>query len=317
MAEEFVYGNTPCFLNGKKIYDKKELNEVDAVVYGVPWEGGVTWGNYTSCEMGPKSMRLASGRYSGFLPELDAVDVFEHIKLGDLGDIMINWNSPEETMDHITSFTRKNIWNNPSVFPIGLGGDHSITYPIIKGLVEEQGKKVGIIHLDAHYDNAKTFGDDKYARNTPFARLYELDGVRNESLIHTGIHGPRNKPESGKFANEAGAVTITVRDIRECSDIYKMADEIYQKASQDVDVVYLSICSDILDFAFNPGGPPDANGLTSYELLTLVHEFGKKGIIGMDFVEVYPETDLNQFSAHLASTIVLYALAGVVKNQQG
>ncbi|RSL33602.1 agmatinase [Salibacterium salarium] len=314
MTTEYVYGNTPCFLHSKKINDAGN-EHVDAVVYGVPWEGGVTWGDYTSCELGPKSMRLASGRYSGFLPELDAVDVFEHLTLGDLGDVTINWNDPEETMERITDFTKNHLWSR-DIFPIGLGGDHSITYPIIKGLVEEQGKKVGIIHLDAHYDNMPSHGNDMYARNTPFARLYELDGVRNESLIHTGIHGPRNKPESGRFAKEAGAVTITSRDIRESGDIYKMADDIYEKASQDVDVVYLSICSDILDFAFNPGGPPDANGLSSYELLTLIHEFGKKGLVGMDFVEVYPETDVNQFSAHLASNIVLYVLAGVAKNKQ-
>ncbi|MFB5661044.1 agmatinase family protein [Alteribacillus sp. HJP-4] len=314
MEQQFVYGNTPCFLNSKKVA-AKNAGQVDAVVYGVPWEGGVTWGNYTSCELGPKSMRLSSGRYSGFLPELDGIDVFEHLSLGDIGDITINWNNSEETMEWITEFTRKNLWSH-NVFPIGLGGDHSITYPIIRGLVEERGQKVGIIHLDAHYDNAMSFGKDKFARNTPFARLYELDGVRNESLIHAGIHGPRNKPESGRFAKEAGAVTITSRDIRECGDIYRMADEIYAKASQDVDVVYLSICSDILDYAFNPGGPPDANGLTSYELLTMIHEFGKKGLVGMDFVEVYPETDVNQFSAHLASTVVLYTLAGVALNRK-
>ncbi|MFZ4451157.1 agmatinase family protein [Salibacterium aidingense] len=313
MTIHYVYGNTPCFLHSRKINDTAAEN-VDALVYGVPWEGGVTWGDYTSCELGPKSMRLASGRYSGFLPELDFIDVFEHLSLGDLGDVTINWNNPEETMHRITDFSKNHIWNQ-NAFPIALGGDHSITYPIIKGLVEEQGKKVGIIHLDAHYDNMPSHGDDKYARNTPFARLYELDGVRNGSLIHTGIHGPRNKPEAGQFAKEAGAVTITSRDIREAGSIYEMADEIYKQASHDVDVVYLSICSDILDFAFNPGGPPDANGLTSYELLTLIHEFGRKGLVGMDFVEVYPETDVNQFSAHLASNIVLYVLAGVIKNK--
>ncbi|MGY4688850.1 agmatinase family protein [Salibacterium sp. K-3] len=313
MTIEYVYGNTPCFLHSRKVTN---ADEVDAVVYGVPWEGGVTWGDYTSCELGPKSMRLASGRYSGFLPELDFMDVFEHLALGDAGDVTINWNDPEETMERITDFTKNHLWST-NAFPIGLGGDHSITYPVIKGLVEEQGKKVGIIHLDAHYDNMPSHGNDKYARNTPFARLYELDGVRNASLIHSGIHGPRNKPEAGRYAKDAGAVTITSRDIREAGSIYDMAEEIYSKASTDVDVVYLSICSDVLDTAFNPGGPPDANGLTSYELLTLIHEFGKKGLAGMDFVEVYPETDVNQFSAHLASNIVLYVLAGEARRRQG
>ena len=72
----------------------------------------------------------------------------------------------------------------------------------------------------------------------------------------------------------------------------------------------------MLDYAFNPGGPVDGNGLTSYELLTLVHEIAKQGIAGMDFVEVYPQQDPSQLSAHLSSTIVLYALAGHLLNKE-
>lgn len=140
--------------------------------------------------------------------------------------------------------------------------------------------------------------------------------MRNESIIHTGIHGPRNKPESGKNAKNAGAVTITVNDIREHHDIRQLAKDIYAQASKDVDVVYLSICSDVLDFAFNPGGPVDGNGLTSYELLTLVYELTKQGIVGMDFVEIYPQQDPTQLSAHFASTLLLYALAGDIVYKQ-
>lgn len=158
-----------------------------------------------------------------------------------------------------------------------------------------------------HYEN------EQFARNTPFMRLYETEGIRNESLIHTGIHGPRNQPETGQFAKENGAVTITINEIKETSDLRQFARDIYAQASKDVDVVYLTICSDVLDFAFNPGGPVDGNGLTSYELLTMIYEFGKLGLIGMDFVEVYPMQDANQNSAHFVSTAVLYVLAGHIK----
>ncbi|HEY4553377.1 MAG TPA: agmatinase family protein [Bacillaceae bacterium] len=312
MSTEKLYGNTPCLLGAENISKSKDMSNVDAVVYGIPWEGAVTWGNYTGCELGPKVMRLCSARYSGYLPELDHIDVFEHIKLGDIGDVDVVPADVEETMDRITNFASK-LWQSGK-FIIGLGGDHGVTYPIVKALAET-GKKVGIIHLDAHYDNMPHYNGDKFARSTPFARLYEQEGVRNESLIHAGIHGPRNKPDSGKLANAAGAVTVTINDIRK-KDLVETANEIYEMASKDVDCVYLSICSDVLDFAFNPGGPVDGNGLSSYELLTLVHEFTKKGIIGMDFVEVYPQQDPNQFSAHLASTIILYALAGHAINQQ-
>lgn len=314
MTTQKIYGNTPCFLGSERIESNDMLRELDVVVYGVPWEGAVTWGDYTGCELGPKVMRLKSARYSGYLPELDHIDVFQTLKMGDYGDVSVVPNDSAETMKRIEAFS-KNIWAH-DVFPVALGGDHGITYPIIKGLIEQRNVKVGIIHLDAHYDNMPAHEGEKYARNTPFARIYELDGVRNESLIHTGIHGPRNKPESGHFAREAGAVTISSREIRASNNLQELAEHIYNLANKDVDVVYLSICSDVLDFAFNPGGPPDGNGLTSHELLTLVHEFCKKGIVGMDFVEIYPRQEPNEFSAHLASTIILYALAGVVRHNK-
>lgn len=310
---ENIYGNTPCFLGAKNISKSKDLDGIDAVVYGVPWEGAVTWGDYTGCELGPKVIRLNSARYSGYLPELDHIDVLEHLTLGDMGDLDVVPHDVDETMKRIENFT-SDLWKSGK-FLIGFGGDHGITYPIVKALAE-QDKKVGIIHLDAHYDNLPSHNGDEYARCSPFARLYETEGVRNESIIHTGIHGPRNMPQAGRNARDAGAVTLTVNDVREHSNIRQLADEIYEMASKDVDVVYLSICSDVLDFAFNPGGPVDGNGLTSYELVTLVHEFCKKGIIGMDFVEVYPQQDPNQFSAHLVTTVILHALAGVIHNKE-
>ncbi|MCM3381563.1 agmatinase family protein [Shouchella rhizosphaerae] len=310
---EKLYGNTPCFLNAKNIAKSKSTEGIDAVVYGIPWEGAVTWGDYTGCELGPKVMRLCSARYSGYLPELDHIDVFEHIRLGDAGDVDVVPADVDETMRRIERFAAE-FWKK-GTFLIGLGGDHGVTYPIVKALANK-GKKVGIIHLDAHYDNLPHHEGDPFARCSPFKRLYELEGVRNESIVHAGIHGPRNKPESGRNAKEAGAVTITINDIREQRDLKGYAAHMYKLASQDVDEVYLSICSDVLDYAFNPGGPVDGNGLSSYELLTFVHEICKQGVVGMDFVEVYPQQDPSQFSAHLASTVVLYALAGHIWNEK-
>ncbi len=275
----------------------------------MPWEGACTWGDYTGCELGPKQIRLASARYSTYLPELNHINVEDHLSLGDVGDVSIVPHDVPETMNRIEEFA-ENLWKSGK-FLVGLGGDHGVTYPIVKGLTNI-GKKVGIIHLDSHYDNMPHHDGDKFARSTPFMRLYETEGVRNESLIHTGIKGPRNKPETGKHAKDAGAVTITINDIREQKDLKKYANEIYEMASKDVDVVYLTICSDVLDFAFNPGGPVDGNGLTSYELLTMIYEFGKRGLCGMDFVEVYPQQDFNQNSSHFVSTAVLYVLAGHV-----
>lgn len=315
MSEQTIYGNTPCFLGGINIAKEDSAEKVDAVVYGVPWEGAVTWGDYTGCELGPKVMRLCSARYTGYLPELDHIDVFEHMSIGDLGDVDIVPSDVVETMNRIESFADK-VWGTGK-FPIALGGDHGITYPIVKALEKRVKGKVGIIHLDTHYDNKPNYAGDPFARCSPFARLYETEVVRNESIVHMGIHGPRNSAANGRLAKEVGAATITLNDIRECKDLRAMAKKAYEIVSKDTEIVYLSICSDVMDYAFNPGGPADGNGLTSYELLTLVYEFCKMGIHGMDFVEIYPQQDPNQFSAHFASTLVLYALAGNIhKNEK-
>ena len=307
--KENIYGNIPCFLGAENLV-KKGSYDTDVIFYGAPFEGESTWGDYTGVELGPKQIRSSSARYSGYLPELDHVDVTEHLSFGDAGDVPFVAHDNEQSYQNIEDFSAE-LWKTGK-FLVGFGGEHGVTYPILKSLADS-GKKIGIIHLDAHYDNMPDYEGERYARNTPFMRLYETEGVRNQSIIHTGIHGPRNKPETGRYAKENGAVTITINEIREAKDLRAYAKEIYDMAAEDVDVVYLSICSDVLDFAYNPGGPVDGNGLTSYELLTLIHEFGKYGLVGMDYVEVYPMMDANQNSAHFVSCAVLYVLAGHLK----
>ncbi|WP_067727054.1 agmatinase family protein [Oceanobacillus damuensis] len=313
---ENLYGNTPCYLGGKKVSLKeKNYSDRDVLVYGVPWEGAVTWGDYTGCELGPKVIRLNSARYSGYLPELNHMDVLQHYTIGDLGDIDVVPADTLETMSRIEDFSSE-VWKTGK-FPVAFGGDHGITYPIVKALSEVVDGKVGIIHLDAHYDNHPDYDGDKFARSTPFHRIYESESVRNESIVHMGIHGPRNKPETGKYADEVGATTVSVREIRKAgTDLTELARKVYDIASEGTEAVYLSICSDVLDFAFNPGGPVDGNGLTSYELLELVHEFAKLGIRGMDYVEVYPQQDTNDNSSHFVTYAVLYALAGNILKDQ-
>ena len=305
-----IYGQTPGLLGAKNL-TKTDNYDTDVLIYGAPFEGESTWGDYTGVELGPKQIRVSSARNSTYLPELDHINVEDHLSLGDVGDIPFVAHDNAESYENIEEFAGK-LWKSGK-FLVGLGGEHGVTYPILKALAD-QGKKIGIIHLDAHYDNMPDFEGEPYARNTPFMRLYETEGIRNESIIHAGIHGPRNKPETGKYAMENGAVTITINDIRESKDLRTYAKEIYDMASNDVDVVYLSICSDVLDFAFNPGGPVDGNGLTSYELLTMIYEFGKLGLVGMDYVEVYPMMDANQNSSHFASYAILYVLAGHAKH---
>src|SRR4030067_3114144 len=83
-----IYGDTPSFLGCPIIKSKKDIKKFDVAVVGVPWEGTVTWVSYTGCELAPKTIRHASARYGGFLPEYDT-NLFDYLNVGDFGDISI------------------------------------------------------------------------------------------------------------------------------------------------------------------------------------------------------------------------------------
>ena len=81
-------------------------------------------------------------------------------------------------------------------------------------------------------------------------------------------------------------------------------------ASKGTDHIYVTICSDCMDAAFNPGGPADFNGLFPNELFSALLRLGEHGIAGLDFAEIYPTQDPNCVSSHLASWAIIHALAG-------
>ena len=82
-----IYSGVPSWLNLPVLENESELSSMDAVVTGVPWEGGCTIGGYSSCTEGPKAIRSVSIRYTGYLPDFD-LDAFDYLKVGDFGDLV-------------------------------------------------------------------------------------------------------------------------------------------------------------------------------------------------------------------------------------
>lgn len=305
-----IYSGTPTFMGLSKIKSKAEISNYDIVVTGVPWEGVCTWGGYSGCELAPKSIRNASIRYGGYLPEYNT-DAFKFLVGGDYGDVKVNNSNHIETFQNIEEKIQEIIENN--AIPVTLGGDHSISYPIIKAFSKKYEGKIGIIHLDAHLDNMDSYGDSKYSRCSPFRRIYEIDALNPENIIHLGVRGPRNNPLEMKAANLSGATVLTSFEIKEKGINYtiKKALEI---AKNNTEAVYVSVCSDVLDVAFNPGGPPDFCGLTSYELAKILYGLAKEGIDGFDIVEIYPPSDSNNVSSHAAVWMIIYILNALAAN---
>ncbi|WP_224984622.1 agmatinase family protein [Geomonas agri] len=307
-----VYGDTPSFL-GVPVLDPRNLPAgCDVIVAGVPWEGTVTWGSFSSCELAPRSIRHASARYGGFLPEYE-IDLFDHLQLGDMGDVPVNPNDPVETMANVHK-AMLGVYRSHSI-PFVLGGDHSFTPEIVRALGEAGQGEIGIIHFDAHLDNAKSFGADLFPRCGPLHRIAQLPHVRKESIVHMGIRGPRNSPAQYEYARSMGAHIFTTKEIRE-RGMVEVTQEAIAIAHEKTRHVFVTICSDCIDAGYNPGGPADFNGLLPTELLPALQTIGRSGIDGLDFVEVYPGQDPHGYSSHLAAWAMIYALSGVAQRKR-
>ena len=302
-----IYSGVPTFLNLPVLENKQDLAQMDVAVMGVPWEGGCTIGGYSSCTDGPKSIRSASIRYTGYLPDFD-LDCFSQLKAGDYGDIPVQNGNYEFTFGEI----RKKVGEiyDAGAVPIILGGDHGIAYPTISELAKRHPGKVGVLHFDAHLDNYSNFGDDPYSRCSPFYQLYNDPNMDPTKIVHIGIRGPRNHQEEFNNAKKYGANVILCREIKKngWEASIKKAIEL---ASKDTEVVYVTICADSLDAAFMPQGPQDMGGLTSFELLMMVHEAGLAGARALDFVEIYPDAYSLQPASHVGCWLALYFLNGV------
>ena len=302
-----IYGDTPSFLGCPVIKSKAQINKFDVAVLGVPWEGTITWGSYSGCELAPKTIRHAAARYGGFLPEY-GINLFDYLEIGDFGDVGIEPSNPAKTMKKIGQKV-KEIYEGGAI-PISIGGDHSFTPEIVRALGEYSASQIGVIHFDAHLDNTPEFGGDKYPRCGPLYRIAQIPQVKRTSIVHLGIRGPRNAPAQAEYAKSIGARILTIKDIRELG-IEEVINRAISTAYDGTKAVYVTICSDVVDVGFNPGGAIDFDGLTPHELFYALHQLGKEGISGLDFVEVYPLQDPCGYSSHLAAWAMIHALVGM------
>ena len=303
-----VFGTIPSFLGSTPIHDLTLLGNFDAVIAGLPWEGSNTWGGYSGCEQSPKACRGASLRLgSGYLPEHD-VDVMSNLDIGDLGDLPTFPNDVEKTYAVFEEAAAK-IFSTNAV-PVFFGGDHSVSPPILKALSARHSGRIGIIHFDAHFDNSDEYCGDRFARNTPLRRIAELPQIDPARIVHFGIRGPRNSPSQMQYARDRGVEIITMTEVRKESFV-KALERAQAIASDGTNGYYVTVCSDVIDYASNPGGPIDFGGVTASDMCEGLFTLGQGKMLGLDLVEVYPRLDPREVSVHLLAWLAIYGLAGL------
>lgn len=281
----------------------RDLSGVDVAVTGIPFDCAVS--NRPGCRFGPEAIRRASAQLAWGPIWPWGFDPFDVLAVVDYGDCALDYAQPALIDDNIVSHLRPLV--EAGVFPMVLGGDHYVSYPLLKAQAEKHGP-LAFVHFDAHRD-------------------VEVSDVRCQD------HGSmfRYAIEDG-LIDPSKSVQIGIRTTFEGEQSYGMtilhADKVHSMAPDEVaDVIrgvvgaartYLSFDIDCLDPAFAPGtGTPVVGGLSSHQALSILRQLHGIDFVAADVVEVSPAYDIAEVTALAAATIateILCLHAAAVKD---
>jgi agmatinase len=259
-----------------------DLDGLDVALLGVPYDGGTSY--RTGARFGPRAVREQSSLIRTWNPVLK-VHPFERLRVADCGDVDVVPISIERTYEQIEA--RVDAVVAAGARPLCVGGDHSITLPILRSLARRHGP-LGVIHFDAHPDTWDEYFGSKFFHGTPFRRAVEEGAVDPRRMIQVGIRGPLYGPEDFAFQDQHGMEVLRIEPIKE-QGVPWAAERLARLRGGPV---YCSFDIDALDPAYAPAtGTPEVGGLTSYEALALVRSLAGHTLVGADVVEVAPPYD--------------------------
>ena len=278
-----------------------DLAGIDIAVMGVPFDSGTSYRSGT--RFGPRKIREASLTLWGHNPTTKVTPT-ETLKVVDYGDVSVIPTSIELTMAAITKAASKVL--NAGTTLITLGGDHSISLPLLRAHAEKFGP-LSLVHIDAHLDTWKEeFEGIPYSHGTPFRYAIQEGLIRKGEYVQIGIRGPVSHEHDYAEATELGAHIITNHEVFE-KGIPAILKDVQQRIKGPA---YVTVDIDSADPAYAPGtGTPEVGGLTSYQLLQLVRGLHGLNLVGFDLVEVSPPYDHSDITAVLASNIVFEYLS--------
>lgn len=264
-------------------------------IIGIPFDGGCTF--RTGARFGPEAIRSASTiirPYNLFHEK----NMFDKFNIYDCGDVNTNPFNIEKT----TNMIIEQIDHKFKTFDkfLFFGGDHTISYPLIKSVNKKFGK-ISMIHFDSHYDTWDSYFGEKITHGTPFKRVFDEDLIDVESSMHVGIRGTVNSKEDVLMDKKLGFDTVFCYEKEEIG-IKGIVNKIVDKIGDNR--VYISLDIDVVDPAFAPGtGTPECGGFSSSEVISILRGLKNLNVVSADIVEVLPAHDSNNITAHLASTI--------------
>ena len=296
-----ISGNDLARFSGPQTFMRlpsaNDLTGLNVAITGVPIDIGTSWRSGT--RTGPKQIREQSAMIRPYNLQTGAAP-FDSLQVADIGDLAINTFSLSDSIRIISESYARIL--NYDVIPVALGGDHTITLPILRAIAAKHGP-VALIHVDAHADvNAHMFGE-KEAHGTVFRRAYEEGLIIPEKTYQIGLRGTGYSSEDFTEAQGWGFQQFLSPELW-LRSLSPLAGEIRRDIGSE-QPVYITYDIDSLDPAFAPGtGTPEIGGLTTPQAMELIRGLKGLNIVGCDMVEVSPPYDPSGNTALTAANLV-------------
>ena len=281
----------------------ESMEGLDIGLVGVPFDLGVT--NRPGARFGPRAVRA-----------LDSIGPFHHetqempfaeAAIADIGDVsLVNRYSLDAAIAEIEAHFHGII--DAGLIPLSVGGDHSITYPILKAVGRE--KSVGLVHFDAHCDTGPEWGGSKFHHGGPFLNAALAGVLDPERTIQIGIRGAAEVV--WRFSYDSGMTVIHIEDLRD-KGVPWVIEKIHEVVGDGP--TYVSLDVDGIDPAYTPGtGTPEVGGMTPIETAQMIRSLHDLNLVGGDVVEIAPQYDPTTNTAMVGGTMLFEILCVICQS---
>ncbi len=274
---------------------------LDIALVGVPFDLGVT--NRAGTRLGPRAIRAVE-RIGPHEPVLDVVPL-ARARVADIGDIALpSRYSIERCHAEIEAFTVR--LDSAGLRPLFVGGDHSITLPILRALGRD--RPLGLIHIDAHADTSGIYDGTKLHHGAPFREAVLAGALDPARTIQIGLRG--GGLWLSEFSFDSGMTVLSMHEVEAMGIPAVIAKA---RAVVGAGPTYLSFDIDSLDPAYAPGtGTPEIGGLTTREAIALLRGLAGLDIVAGDVVEVAPQYDTTTITAQAGAQMLFQILCLMV-----
>jgi len=299
LAFENAFGGATSFLRRRYT---KDLTGVDLAITGVPFDQAVT--HRPGTRFGPRAIREASTLQAFDPPYGWGFDPLTEFSIVDYGDLPFDYAKVADFPDALTAHIRGILAAGPGT--ITLGGDHYITFPILKAYAEKFGP-ISLLQFDAHSD---TWADDDMARIDHGTMFYKA--------VKLGLIDPLRSVQVGIRTDNPDTLGVHIIDAREVHERGPAAAVEKIRGILGDHPTYLTFDIDVLDPAFAPGtGTPVWGGLASWQVSAMLRDLAGINLVGGDVVEVSPPYDTTGATAIAGAHVAHELLALYCWNRRG